>query len=110
MRQAGYRDSSTFRRYYQPSNDGVDGQAVFLGRGRRDVASDAFRELSIPYNPNLSQRLPARERHNLEESETYLYLEEELARLTGKKDAESMELLEGLRRQKRNLIDDTLKS
>jgi hypothetical protein len=66
MRQGGQQDPGTFRRYYQPSNGGVDGQGTFLGKERREVVSDVFRELSIPYNPNLSQRLPAREKYYLE--------------------------------------------
>jgi hypothetical protein len=109
MRQRGQQDPGTFRRYYQPSNGGVDGQGTFLGKERREVVSDVFRELSIPYNPNLSQRLPAREKYYLEQSEDYLAVEKEIASLTGNRDSESKNRLETLQRMRRNLLDNALR-
>jgi hypothetical protein len=99
MRQAGQQDPRTFRRYYQPSNSGVDGQGTFLGKERREVVSDVFRELSIPYNPNLSQRLPASERYNLELSQEYIALEKEIASLVGSRDSEARKQLEAFDRR-----------
>lgn len=101
MRQAGQQDPRTFRRYCQPSNGGVDGQGTFLGRERREVVSDVFHELSIPYNPNLSQRLPAREEYYLEHSQEYIALEKEMASLMGNRDSESRDQLATLRRRHR---------
>ena len=106
----GQQDPGAYRRNCQPSNDEVDGQATFPGTERRGVVSYVFRDLSIPYNPNLSQRLPARERHYLERSEEYFAIEEKIAILMGNRDRESMDRLETLRRKKRNLLSNALKA
>jgi hypothetical protein len=109
MRQAGQQDPHTFRRYYQPSNGGVDGQGTFLGKERREVVSDVFRELSIPYNPNLSRQLPAHAKYHLERGEEHIALEKEIASLTGNRDSESRNRLKMLRRKKRDILDTALK-
>jgi hypothetical protein len=71
--------------------------------------SDVFRELSIPYNPNLSQRLPARKKYYLEHSQEYIALEKEIASLMGNRDSESRDQLATLRRKKRNTLNNALK-
>lgn len=109
MRQGGHQDPGTFRRYYQPSNGGVDGQGTFLGKERREVVSDVFRELSIPYNPNLSQRLPAHKKYYLERGEEYVAVEKEIASLTGHQDSESKNQLKTFQRTKRNLFNNALR-
>jgi hypothetical protein len=109
MRQAGQQDPRTFRRYYQPSNGGVDGQGTFLRKKRREVVSDVFRELSIPYNPNLSQRLPTHAKYHLERGEEHMALEKEIASLTGNRDSESRNRLKMLRQKKRDILDTALK-
>jgi hypothetical protein len=35
--------------------------AAFLGNDKREIARKAFLELTIPHNPNPSQRLPAKQ-------------------------------------------------
>ncbi|KKY22682.1 putative carbonic anhydrase 2 [Phaeomoniella chlamydospora] len=109
MRQAGHHDSNTFRNYYQPSNSGVDGQGTFLGKERREIISDVFRELSIPYNPNLSQRLPARERYILEHSEEDVSLETETASLVGNGDSQSKERPLGIQQNRCSILRKALK-
>ena len=109
MRQAGQQGPRTFPRYYPPSSGGVDGQGTFLGKERREVVSDVFRELSIPYNPNLSQRLPAHAGYHLERGEEHIALEREIASLMGNRDSESRNRLKMLRRKKRDILDTALK-
>ena len=109
MRQGGQQNPHTFRRYYQPSDGGVDGQGTFLGKERREIMSDVFREMSIPYNPNLSQRLPAREKYDLEQSQEYVALEKEIASFMQNRDSEATNQLEALRRKKRNMLENALK-
>ena len=73
------------------------------------MVSDVFHELSIPCNPNLSQRLPARERYNLELSQEYIVLEKEIANLVGNRGSEARKQLEACRQKKRRMLDDALK-
>ncbi|KAH7409779.1 hypothetical protein DE146DRAFT_732671 [Phaeosphaeria sp. MPI-PUGE-AT-0046c] len=65
----------------QAGNAGVDGQATFLGDERRDVVNDAFRELTLPRNPNLWHRLPAAKQYEIENRQGWLKLEEKMAAL-----------------------------
>jgi hypothetical protein len=69
---------ATYNNSYRPRQSGVDGEAVFLGKKGREVVSEAFLELTIPYNPCLSQRLPAEKMYKLERSPEYLELEAEI--------------------------------
>jgi hypothetical protein len=71
-------------------------QGTFLGKQRREVVSDVFRELSIPYNPNLSQRLSAHAKYHLELGEEHIALEKEIASLTRNRDSESRNRLKML--------------
>jgi hypothetical protein len=68
---AGQQDPDTYQDHYQSSLCAVDGQATFLGQERRDIVSEAFLELTIPYNPCLSARLPAEQRYKFEQSKEY---------------------------------------
>ena len=81
MGQAGHDDRNTFHRSYQSTNAGVDGQATFLGDERRNAVNDAFRELTVPRNPNLWQSLPAEKQYEIENSQKWLDLEEQMANL-----------------------------
>lgn len=72
MRAAAHENSNIYVQSYQSSESRVDGQNTFLGNERREDVSDAFLELSVPYTPNLAQRLPAEERYKLQRSQEYL--------------------------------------
>jgi hypothetical protein len=80
MRAAAHENSNTYSQSYQSSESRVDGRNTFLGNERREDVSDAFLELSIPYTPNLAQRLPAEEKYKLQRSQEYLSLEKRLRR------------------------------
>ncbi|RDI78176.1 hypothetical protein Vi05172_g11801 [Venturia inaequalis] len=71
--------TETFHTNYQPRNAGVDGQATFLGDERRDAVNDAFRELTLPRNPNLWHSLPAAKQHKIESRQDWLDPEEKMA-------------------------------
>jgi hypothetical protein len=109
MRQAAQTNREVYGTNYQPSDAGVDGAGIWRKDGKlRDVPSDAFRELSIPYNPNLSQRLPAEKQYELENSSDYRALEDELASLLGKYDPESSTRKKELRQEKYRMRDSAL--
>jgi hypothetical protein len=68
MKAAAHKNKYTHIRSYHLSESRVDGQATFLGGERNEEASTAFLEQSVPYTPNLAQRLSAEERYKLERS------------------------------------------
>lgn len=90
MKHAGQRDLNTFNNHYMPNNSGTDGQASYFGTELRSIVNDLFRGLSLPRNPKLWQSLPAEKQHEFENSSKYINIEEEIAALKGKKDANSM--------------------
>jgi hypothetical protein len=100
---AAHKDPRTYTHNYRPRQSGVDGQGTFLGNERRDIVSEAFLELTIPHNPNLSLRFPAEEKYTLESGEEYRDLEEEIAMLGGKKDTASKSQSDKLYRKTRPL-------
>jgi hypothetical protein len=97
MRAAAHENSNTY------------GQNTFLGNERREDVSDAFLELSIPYTPNLAQRLPAEEKFKLQRSQEYLELEEAIEALQNKKNTNSKGSVQELQRKKCRLMDDALR-
>jgi hypothetical protein len=90
MAQAAHHDSTTFRENYQPRNSGVNDQATFLGREKKDVINDVFRKLTLSRNPNLWHCLPAKKQYDIENSKKFLKLEEKMAALKLRKDANSV--------------------
>jgi hypothetical protein len=90
MVQAAYHDSTTFRENYQSKNSGVDGQATFLGREKKDVINDVFRKLTLSRNPNLWHCLPAKKQYDIENSKKFLKLEKKMAALKLRKDVNSV--------------------
>ena len=59
MRQAGHRDDHTYTEYYAPTNPGTDGQGSYFGGTRRTLVNERFRALTVAWNPELCQSLPA---------------------------------------------------
>jgi hypothetical protein len=112
MGQAGQDDRETFYTNYQPRNAGVDGQATFLGDERRDVVNDAFRELTLPRNPNLWHSLPAAKQYEIENRQDWLELEEKMAALKLEPNMETKQQREEetkLRKQKARLMKRELR-
>jgi hypothetical protein len=90
----------------------VDGQATFLGDERRDVVNDAFRELTLPRNPNLWHSLPAAKQYEIENSQTWRDLEEKMANLKIDSDMDTKQQREEetkLRKQKAKLMKRELR-
>jgi hypothetical protein len=108
MRAAAHENSNTYGQSYQSGESRVNGQNTFLGNERREDVSDAFLELSIPYTPNLAQRLPAEQRYKLQRSQEYLELEEAIKALQNKKNMDSKGSVQELQRMKCRLMDDAL--
>jgi hypothetical protein len=71
-------------------------------------ALEAFLKLSIPYKPNLSQRLPAEEGYKLERDSEYRDLEDKIIVLRDKKNTNSSDRHKELLQKRRTLIDETL--
>lgn len=112
MGQAGQDDRETFYTNYQPRNAGVDGQATFLGDERRNIVNDAFRELTLPRNPNLWQSLPAAKQYEIENRQDWLDLEEKIATLKLEPDMDTKQQREEeakLRKQKARLMKRELR-
>jgi hypothetical protein len=110
MRQAAQTNRETYGTNYQPRNSGVDGQALWTKSKRREDVSDAFREIRLPYNPNLSQRLPARKEYELQTSAIHVNLKKEIARLQEMQDPKSMEQLKKQQNTKRALWKSELQN
>jgi hypothetical protein len=90
----------------------VDGQATFLGDERRDVVNDAFRELTLPRNPNLWHSLPAAKQYEIENRQDWLELEEKMAALKFEPDMDTKQQREEetkLRKQKARLMKRELR-
>jgi hypothetical protein len=109
MSAAAHQNRDTFSRSYDTSESRVDGQNTFLGNEGREDPSAAFLEQSVPYTPNLAQRLPAEERYKLESSEKYVKIEEDIASAWDDKTIKSKDLIKKLQRKRNALIDDALK-
>jgi hypothetical protein len=71
--------------------------------------SEAFLKLSIPYTPNLAQKLPAEEKYKLQRSQEYLEKEEEIEVLQGNKNADSNDRIKKLQRELNQLMEKALK-
>jgi hypothetical protein len=109
MRAAAHKNPRMYDKHYQPSTSRVDGQASFLGNSQREIVSEVFLELSIPYKPDLAVRLPAEQQYNLERSDEYRDLQEQIAALSIMEDAESKHSLNERRLEKIRLEDRTLR-
>jgi hypothetical protein len=111
MQAAAHENPNTYGQSYQSSESRVDGQNTFLGNERREDVSDAFLELSVPYTPNLAQRLPAEEKYKLQTSQEYLELEEEIEAVRDEMDADCKtckDCIQELQRKKSQLMDEAL--
>jgi len=70
MRLLGQIKPGMFRGHYQP-RETVDGAANFLGLKEREDVLEISQQLNIPYIPNLLQSLPARKLYELQQSDKY---------------------------------------
>jgi hypothetical protein len=106
MGQAGHDDRDIFHTNYQPRNAGVDGQATFLGQDRREAVNDAFRNLTLPRNPNLCHCLPAKKQYELDNHAKLLNLEEKMAalKLSNEKDSDCRKIQRDLYKEKEKFM------
>lgn len=107
MVYAGHRGEKTHRQHYAPNN-GVDGQAAYLGDDVRTHVADLFRGLSLHRNPDLWQTLPAVKRYQLENREDYSQVQEALSSLSGSSSAVQKKR-KTLHQQKRGLLNGELR-
>ncbi|KAK0636608.1 hypothetical protein B0T17DRAFT_85569 [Bombardia bombarda] len=108
MKYAGQKDSTTFINHYMP-NITADGQGSYFGTEARSLVIDLFMSLTLPRNPKLAQSLPAEKRHEFENTQEYIDLEEQITTLSGKKYVDSAKLRKGLYDQRRKLSDKELR-
>ncbi|KAG8980963.1 hypothetical protein FRB93_008844 [Tulasnella sp. JGI-2019a] len=110
MRQAGHRDERTYSEFYAPTNPGTDGQGSYFGGTCRTVVNERFRSLTVAWNPELWQSLPAEEIFELENRPDFVAIEKELLDLfLYGNNTEESERRKQLQAQKRQLISDELR-
>jgi hypothetical protein len=112
MQHGGHTSESTYGEFYAPRNPGTDGQNSYLGDKPRTVINDLFRAMTLSRNPELWQSLPAEKQHELENSEEFIAIEEELQKLsfTPKEDAAAKDhRRKELYAQKRKLVSAELR-
>ena len=97
MKHGGHRSEGTHRDHYQPNNPGTDGQDAYLGGQLRTIVADLFRGMTVPYNPNLLQSLPAEKKYEIETSPEFVALERQLQDLKTEPPSKERE------RRRRNL-------
>jgi hypothetical protein len=108
MRQAGHRDDRTYTKYYAPTNPGTDGQCSYFGGTRRTIVNEQFHALTVAWNPELYQSLPAEKMCELEKRADFAAIEEQLLELCLCDDdsSEVTEKRKKLQAQKRQLQRD----
>ncbi|KAG9022275.1 hypothetical protein FRB95_000475 [Tulasnella sp. JGI-2019a] len=110
MRQAGHRDERTYSEFYAPTNPGTDGQGSYFGGTCRTAVNERFRSLTVAWNPELWQSLPAEEIFELENRPDFVAIEKELLDLfLYGNNTEESERRKQLQAQKRQLISDELR-
>ncbi|KAF9645059.1 hypothetical protein BDM02DRAFT_3190050 [Thelephora ganbajun] len=110
MRQAGHRDDRTYAEYYAPTNPGTDGRGSYFGGTRRTLVNGRFRALTVAWNPELYQSLPAEKMCELEKRLGFTTIEEQLLELCLCDDnSEVAEKRKQLQTQKRRLVADELR-
>ncbi|KAG6901097.1 hypothetical protein C0995_000798 [Termitomyces sp. Mi166 len=110
MRQAGHRDDRTYTEYYAPTNPGTDGQGSYFGGTRRTLVNERFRALTVAWNPELYQSLPAEKMYELQNRPDFAALDEQLLELCLRRDSsDGTEKRKHLQAQKRQLIADELR-
>ncbi|GLB36077.1 putative protein kinase subdomain-containing protein PKL CAK Fmp29 [Lyophyllum shimeji] len=81
MRQAEHRDDRTYAEYYASTNPGTDGQGSYFGSTRRTLVNERFLALTVAWNPELYQSLPAGKMFELEKRPDFAAIEEQLLEL-----------------------------
>jgi hypothetical protein len=102
MRLGGHIKAGMFRGHYQP-RETIDGAANFLGLEQREDVLEISQQLNIPYIPNLLQSLPAEKLYELQQSQAYKDLLEQMGGET------SNQKLSKLKRQLESLKQEELK-
>ncbi|KAF8652167.1 hypothetical protein AX16_004524 [Volvariella volvacea WC 439] len=112
MRAAGHRDDRTYTDFYAPTNPGTDGQGSYLGGTRRTVVNELFRSLTVAWNPELAQSLPAEMMFELEHRPDFAAIEQRLRELclgVGSDGPDATKERTLLQAQKRQLLADELR-
>ena len=102
MRLGGHIKAGMFRGHYQP-RETIDGAANFLGLEQREDVLEISQQLNIPYIPNLLQSLPAEKLYELQQSQAYKDVLEQMGSET------SNQKLSKLKRQLESLKQEALK-
>ena len=102
MRLGGHLKPGMFRGHYQP-RETIDGAANFLGLEAREDVLEVSQQLNIPYIPNLLQSLPAKKLYELQQTQEYKGLVEQIESETSNKT------LNKLKRQLESLKLEELK-
>ena len=85
-RQAGHGSDSVYDKFYTPTNAGVDGQALYAGDTPRTRLFDLLRFLKMDHDRELAQTLPAKELHELINSEEYSAIRTKLDNVSNSKE------------------------
>ncbi|KAG8874535.1 hypothetical protein FRB98_008358, partial [Tulasnella sp. 332] len=110
LRQAGHRDDRTYTEYYAPTNPGTDGQGSYFGGTLRTLVNKRFRALTVAWNPELYQSLPAEKMYEFQNRPDFAALDEQLLELCLRHDSsDGAEKRKQLQAQKRQLIADELR-
>lgn len=102
MRLGGHIKAGMFRGHYQP-RETIDGAANFLGLEQREDVLEISQQLNIPYIPNLLQSLPAVKLYELQQSQAYKDILEQMG------SEMSNQKLSKLKRQLESLKQEELK-
>lgn len=101
-------DGNILPENYMPTN-AVDGQSTYLGEEVRPHILNMFRGMTVAPNPNLPQTLPAEKLYEVETSDEYLEIIQEIHALKEETDEEfAVVQRETLYRKKRRLFKDKL--
>ena len=82
MKHGGYKDENIYHDSYAPQNPGTDGQGSYFGDKPRGIINDRFRAMTLSYNPELWQSLPAEKQNELENSPEFIAIDEKLENLS----------------------------
>jgi hypothetical protein len=83
MKFGGHTDPNVFFHSYMDGTSTVDGQTNIFGGKRRTVHIDAFRGLSLQYNPQRLHSLPAKVEDDLSHRPDFIKINKELATIGG---------------------------
>ena len=110
MKHSGHKDERTFDNSYMPNNAGTDLQEGYFDGMLCSIVTDCFGGMTLHRNPDLLQILPARKQHELENTQAFIKLEDEIEALApkAKTDPAAKDYREALIADKRKLVSQEL--